>query len=115
MEKLSFMTVCFILASLPLFGQNKDNVTNSFLDLRRKGRLRWQNSKIGVAEAPITPYISITFKQNTIYYLGGKVCLDKDGLPSKIETNYNESNRLDKDVHQQILADKMKLVVETFN
>lgn len=79
----------------------------------RKSRLYWLDSRIGLSEKPTSPYTDIKFSRGKISYLGGEIHLSPEGFPESIVTNYDESNRLDRNVRNEILAEGIRLVVET--
>ncbi len=81
----------------------------------RKGRLRWLNSTIGIDQTPTAPYTALEIQNQTINYLGGEFAIGKNGLPSSIITNYDQSNALDKSIQNQLLEAGMKFIVETSN
>lgn len=81
----------------------------------RKSRLQWLDSRIGLSYKPTAPYTAVGFSQNTISYLGGEIRLSSEGFPESIVTNYDESNRLDRGVRNEILAEGIRLLIETDN
>lgn len=79
----------------------------------RKSRLQWLDSRIGLSDKPTAPYTAVGFSQKKISYLGGEIRLSSEGFPESIVTNYDESNRLDRKVRNEILAESVRLVIET--
>ncbi len=83
----------------------------------RMSRLRWLNSSIGHGDKPTAPYTPLAVipseSGTDIQYLGGVLRLGRNGLPSMARTFYNEANTLVPRVQNDILADGMRLVVET--
>ena len=81
----------------------------------RKTRLRWLNSTLGNANEPTSPYIPVSVKKQTMSWLGGTISLNRAGLPSAITTCYDNNNRLDNTKSNAVLAQEMRLVIETAN
>ena len=79
----------------------------------RKSRLLWLDSRIGIADKPTAPYVAVDYQRGVISYLGGKIRLASDGFPESIVTNYDESNSLDRRVRNEILAEGIRMVIET--
>ena len=83
----------------------------------RMSRLRWLNSSIGHGDKPTAPYTPLAVipseSGTDIQYLGGVLRLGRNGLPSMARTFDNEANTLSPRVQNDILADSMRLVVET--
>lgn len=79
----------------------------------RKSRLSWLDSRIGLLEEPTSPYTAVEYRNRKISYLGGEIRLSSEGFPESIVTNYDESNRLDRKVRNEILAEGIRLILET--
>lgn len=79
----------------------------------RKSRLQWLDSRIGISDKPTAPYTAVGYSRKTISYLGGEIRLSDEGFPESIVTKYDESNRLDSEVRNEILAEGIRLVIET--
>jgi hypothetical protein len=72
---------------------NGEAVEDSGVNSEKKlSRLKWLNSRIGFSDKPVDPYIPVEVNNNVISILGRKVHLRQNGLPSKIESYYNQSN-----------------------
>lgn len=78
-------------------------------------RLEWLDSRLAVGDSPTAPYIPVTVENNKINYLGGEIVIAKNGLPSSIVTKYDEMNRLNKDLKNNILSAPMEFIVESSN
>ncbi len=78
----------------------------------RKSRLRWLNATAGNDSNPTSPYIPVTVKNDVVTWLGGKIRLNRSGLPSVITTCYDANNNLS-DASNDILADQMRFIIET--
>lgn len=79
----------------------------------RKTRLRWLNSTLGNADEPTAPYTPVSFRKNTLSWLGGHIELSASGLPRRISTCYDTGNRLDASASNDVLTREMAFVIET--
>ncbi len=79
----------------------------------RKSRLRWLNATVGENTEPTAPYTPVEFRNNTVSWLGGALKIDATGLPAAITTFYDQSNRIDRNIDNQVLAAPMQFVIET--
>ena len=81
----------------------------------RKTRLRWLDSSIGNADEPTAPYVPVQLQKQTISWLGGTMELSKEGLPQSLSTRYDQSNQLNDQSNNPVLAGEMRFVIETEN
>ena len=88
---------------------------HGFNDGWRKTRLAWLDSRIGQGSEPTAPYIPLTVHGKSVSYLGGTFEIAQSGLPAQITLHYDQTNRLDKQVKNNLLAGKMIFEVETQN
>lgn len=79
----------------------------------RKTRLRWLDSTIGNSDEPTAPYTPVKIQNRTISWLGGSMKLSDDGLPESLFTCYDQSNQLDRQKENAVLANGIRFVIET--
>lgn len=100
------ITVTLDIQGEPLESRGLDNAQSM-------ARLMWLDSQIAVNDQPTKPYIPLDVNGRTISYLGGKVVLGTNGLPSSITTNYTQMNQIDRKVKNEVLSAPMRFVIET--
>lgn len=99
--------------AVDLFVQGDAILLQGDTDGWRKSRLRWLDSRIGIADRPTVPYIPIDLTGKSIRYLGGVIELAETGLPKRITTCYDSYNQLSDQVLNPVLAGEMRLEIET--
>ena len=85
-------------------------------DAWRLSRLRWLDSTIGFGDDSVTaPFVPLRRKGLVISLLGRELALASNGLPAGVESFFNPGNTRIGKRGRPVLADPLKLVVETGN